>query len=138
MTGFHFRRGDSLPVKPGLFLRQILKGATADAQSSELLMQAFETRFAEARAYFARELEAFFLVAADQQRAKMFSAAFRIGVAANDHFLLLEQLDLDPGSASFAGLINGILAFPNQAFKPESARVFEQFGGIAFQRSRIA
>jgi hypothetical protein len=51
---------------------------------------------------------------AHQQRTKILPTAFRFSVAANDEFLLLVELDLDPCAGAFSRLIFGAPAFADQ------------------------
>jgi hypothetical protein len=50
----------------------------------------------------------------------MFSGPFRFGITTNYEFLLFMELNLDPCSASFPGLVSGIGALTDQAFKSQS------------------
>jgi hypothetical protein len=74
------------------------------------------------------------LVKANEQCAEMFPRSFRFGVSADDEFLLLMQLNLDPCSASLSGLVPGTGAFTDQTFKPEFITVF--FGVFVSQKAK--
>jgi hypothetical protein len=50
-------------------------------------------------------------VEANKQRAKILTRAFRLGVSADNKFLLLMELELDPSSAALSGLKPGTGAF---------------------------
>jgi hypothetical protein len=69
--------------------------------------RAIRKLFAKAGSDSASKFEFLAFVEANKQRAKIFSGTFRLGVSADDEFLLLIQLKLDPCSAAFAGLIPG-------------------------------
>jgi len=43
----------------------------------------------------------------------MLSSAFRFGVSADNKFLLLMELELDPWSGALSGLISGTTTFTN-------------------------
>ena len=47
----------------------------------------------------------------------MLSSPVWIGVSADDEFLLLVKLDLDPGAGAFSGLIFGTAALTDQTFE---------------------
>jgi len=58
-------------------------------------------------------------VITDKQSVKVFAAAFRWGVTANDELLLLGQFDFNSGAAASTRLVQRIWSFCDQAFELE-------------------
>ena len=62
-----------------------------------------ESSFGKAGTNPTGKMQSFRLIVTDKQSAKVFAAAFRRGVTANDERLLLGQFDFDPGALAPAG-----------------------------------
>jgi hypothetical protein len=67
----------------------------------------------------------------------MFPSAFRFGVSANDEFLLQVELDFDPCSGAFSGLISGTAAFANQAFKSQFPSFAQKLFDVFCERDSL-
>lgn len=70
-------------------------------------------------------------IGANKQRTKIFLRSFRFGGSADNEFLFLVQLDLDPCSAALTGLILGTAAFADQTSRP-ICRVRARSSGMSF------
>ena len=91
-----------------------MKRTALDSDLLQLRVQRTQKLLTEAGPDSAGEFEPFAFVKADKQRAEMFPTAFGIGISADYELLLQVQLDLDPRSGAFAGLVPGTAAFTDQ------------------------
>ena len=115
----HFGGGQALvpSVAPGC--REIRKGATLNSDLLQLIEERSQRLFAETRSDPTGELKALAFVKANQQSAEMFPRPFGLGKSADNEFLLLVELDLDPCSGAFAGFVTGTAT---QATSPAAVR----------------
>jgi hypothetical protein len=67
----------------------------------------------------------------------MLPSSCRFCVSADDEFLLLMELELDPCSAAFSGLISRAAAFTNQTFKSEFPSQTEKLFYVFSEGDRI-
>jgi hypothetical protein len=65
-----------------------------------------------------------------EQGAEMFPRPFPLGTSADHKFLLLVELDLDPSSRAFPGLVSGIAAFTDQTLKSEYPGFFQKLFNV--------
>jgi hypothetical protein len=92
----------------------------------------------EAGADSAGKFQPFTFVEADKQRAEMFPTTFWISVSSDDELLLQVELDLDPRSGAFAGLVPGTAAFTDQPLKPEGTGLFQKLFNVFREADRIS
>src|SRR5205085_3825824 len=71
------------------------------------------------------------LVIANQNRPEMFPRPSGRGVTANDEFLLVERLQLDPYSAPAAGLVDGSALLADDSFKADPLNLRQQRFGFS-------
>jgi len=69
--------------------------------------------FAKASSYSASKFKFLAFVEANKQRAKILTRPLRLGVFADNKFLLLMEVELEPCSGAFSGFIPGATAFTN-------------------------
>ena len=77
-------------------------------------------------------------VDAEQQRAESPAAALRIGESADDHFLPLAALDLDPLARAHTRAVERVGALRDRAFEPESTRLLEKLRAGALNVGAVA
>ncbi len=65
-------------------------------------------------------------VEADDKRAEKLPRAFRFGISTDYKLLFMEQLDLDPGSATRSNLVNGFRPLTDQSLQTQFANLFKE------------
>ena len=118
--------------------RHVVKRTALDLEFLQLRVQRTQKLLAEAGPDSAGEFEPFAFVKIDKQRAEMFPTAFGIGISADYELLLQVQLDLDPRSGAFAGLVPGAAAFTDQPLKPECPGLFQKLFNVFREADRIS
>ena len=100
-------------------LRQVDERAKRTPDLLQAIIEGLQSSFGKAGTNSTGEKESFRPVITDKQSAKVFAAAFRRGITADDELLLLGKLDFDPGSGAPAGLVQRIWSFCDQPFELE-------------------
>ncbi len=135
MTTLHFGSGQSLVPSTPPSRREIEKRTFFSANFVQFRKESFQKFLTKASSDSASKFKFLPFVEADKQRAKILSRPLRLGVPADNKFLLL--MELDPCSASFPGLISGATACTNQTLKSEFASTVQKLWNIFCKRDRI-
>ena len=102
---------DSKTPPAGFPLWQVNKRAARALDLLHALVQGRQGSFGKSGPDSAGEQETARTLVADKQGAKVFATAFWRGVASDHKLLLRGQLDLDPGAAASAGLVERVRSF---------------------------
>ena len=137
MTTLHFGSGQPLVPTAPTSCREVEKGTLFNPDFVQLRKETAKKLFAEAGSDSAGKFKFLAFVEANKQRAKILSRAFRLGVSADNKFLLLMELDFDPCSGALSGLIPGTAAFTNQTFKPEFVSPVQKLWNVFREGDRI-
>jgi hypothetical protein len=107
-----------IPTAPAS-CREIEKGTGIDPDFLQFRIEIAQKLIAKAGSDSTSKFKFVPFVKTNKQRAKILSRSFRLGVSANDEFLFLMELKLDPSSAGLSSLILGTAALTDQTFEPE-------------------
>ena len=138
MATLHFGSGQPLVPTVAASCREVIKGTFINPNLVQLREEGAQKLFAKPGSDSASKFKLLTLVKADEQRAEIFPRAFGFGVSADDELLLQMQLDLDPCSAAFSGLIPGTGAFTNQPFQSECPSPVQKLWNIFCEGGRIS
>ncbi len=119
------------PVRALVGGRDRGEGALVDLALGEHLPDALQIRLGEAAADVAGVAQARRLAHAEQQRAQLRARAARLGPAADDHLLALDQLDLAPLGRALARAIARRAVLGDQPLPAVGQRLLVERGAVA-------
>src|ERR1041384_2385331 len=126
------RRHAAAPMR-GLAVRQIDEGAPRSPQRLQRVEYVPPQMRREPCSHLSGEPQLLPLVVADEQR--VYAVRSR-AITANHEFLLLIELQLDPGATAFARLVEGVFAFGTDSLQSDSRDGFDHLLRRASERLR--